>query len=158
MTIGYDLPTGILCLVMAFALSALHAMSSPAHKKWFTLPLYVRLGLLASAIGMVYRGVELFTLARPDAPLSVPGHVDPIGLALTCSMAFTFCALALHVALTGYAPHIRQGIERVEKLAHVKPHGEALATLALDGFKVAAPGEPPPPSWSLGELPPDPPP
>jgi hypothetical protein len=139
-SIGYDLPTAILCLIMASSLSSLHVLSSPKHKKWFTLPGYVRLGFLASAVGMAYRGAELFTLAGPSGRAAPLGHIDPVGFVLTCSMTFTFVGLSVHAILTQLPPRVRERLERVEHLAHVKPHGPVLAELALDGFTVVEPG------------------
>jgi hypothetical protein len=138
-SIGYDLPTALLCLIMASALSALHVLSSPKHKKWFSLPWYVRLGFLVSAVGMAYRGAELFSLARPAGAALPLGHIDPVGFLLTCSMTFTFVALSVHAILTQLPAPVREEIEHVEHLARTKPHGEALATLALDGFTVVEP-------------------
>ena len=139
MTNGFDLPTAILCLVMAAALCELFALSSPKHKKWLSLPWYVRLGFLATAVGMGARGAELFSLSSPSGSSAVQGHVDPAGFLLTISMTFTFVALAAHAILSSLPVPIRCKIERAERLAHIKPHGEVLATLVLQGVTVVEP-------------------
>jgi hypothetical protein len=130
---------------MAVALSVLHILSSPKHRRWLTLPQYVRLGFFVTALGMLFRGVDLLNLSRPEASTASPGHIDGVGFVLTCSMSFTICALAFHAICNSCAPSVRARIESIERLARAGPKREALANLALDGFKAVE---------SLGTFPP----
>jgi hypothetical protein len=58
---------------------------------------------------------------------------------LTSSMTFTICALAFHAICNSYAPQVRARMARIEQLARAGSGGEAMASLALDGFKVVEP-------------------
>lgn len=127
-----DLWTAMLCILMCFALGVLHILTSPPHRRWITLPRYVRVGFFVTANGMLYRGVDLLVLARPPEA-SVAGHIDGAGFLLSISMAFTICGLAVHAYRNSYAPAIRRQVEHIEDLARDPAHGDALAQIQLDG-------------------------
>lgn len=94
-----DFLTGVLCLFMALALCTLHVISSTEHGARLDLPNYVRVPLVTSGVGMLFRGVDLIMLAQAGHDRGLPGHIDPVGVALTVSMTAFFITWAVHVVI-----------------------------------------------------------
>lgn len=132
-----DNVTAFFCFLMMMGFVVLHVLSDPKHRKWWNLPGYVRWGFMACALVLLGRGLDLCKLSATTVP-PMPGHIDMIGVLATVIMAYTVCALAVLALRSAYAADIRAKVERIEKIAR-GPHGEALATLALQGVPVVEP-------------------
>jgi MFS superfamily sulfate permease-like transporter len=90
-----DLLAAICCGLMAGCLFALHAISSPKRHNWFTMPEYVRKGLLLTGATLTWRSVNLLTLPQPPAER---GHVNAEGMLVTLALTYLIVALTVWAA------------------------------------------------------------
>lgn len=108
-----DLFAAGLCGFMAFCLFTLYIVSSPGRRRWMTLPGYLRKGILSTAVLFVVRSVN-YTQLAPDEV----GRINPIGLLVMLTMAYTFGAVTWFLA----SNHLPAGMW--DRLAWVKRQGK----------------------------------
>jgi hypothetical protein len=118
MTINLDFIAGVLCTFGSFSLCVIHVISSAKRGEWITLPEYVRVGFFATAMMLLYRGVNLITLAGiPDVGEPLRGRINAEGLMATMALTYTLCALAVCLARKAYPEGVWLSIARAEWIA-----------------------------------------
>lgn len=125
MTLNIDVIAAICCGMMALCLFGLHVITSPRRHNWFTMPEYVRKGLLVAGATLMCRSVNLFTLPQPPAER---GHVN--ALALMATMTLTYVLIAFTVwALRRFLPG--KGWLRLHWAEHVERAQPELAPVMM---------------------------
>jgi hypothetical protein len=95
MMVSLDMVVALLTGLMAFFLFLIHSMVTPQHQRWITVPLYLRLGILAVGVVLSIRSVNLIALSGRDATFA--GHINWEGAAVATALFYLFGSVTFWV-------------------------------------------------------------
>jgi peptidoglycan/LPS O-acetylase OafA/YrhL len=130
----------VCCAIGSFGLFLSEILRSPDCPNYRGAPWFVRLFMFCYGLALAYRSVVLFSELRDQKPEVFDWSAPLTGFFMAgCVLAFMVDTLNRRLSAKGW-----RTVERVEELLCWKPRGkrsEAMATLAMRGVKVVAPGE-----------------
>lgn len=127
-----DVLVGCLCIWMAACIAGIMIFADPRASKWPSAPNYVRWSTVPATLALLWRGVNLVSLANSEPP--VPGQANMEAFIASTCLATLVTAVTVWISLS-IMPD--KGWEKLRWAASIMRHNPKMAPLMVDPVELA---------------------